>query len=913
MRSADLSILPVNEVYNMRRITFLLPFLSWAAALAVNHTSLPLEQCPGYKAFNVKNSGNTLTVDLKLAGKPCNTYGIDIKDLKLKVEYQTDTRLHVLIYDANEEVYQVPPSVFPRPEFTSGPASNTSTLKFNFNESPFSFSIERKDTKEVLFDTSGSNLVFESQYLNLRTSLPADPNLYGLGEHSDSLHLETTNYTRTLWSHDAYEIPAHTNLYGNHPIYIDHRGKAGTHGVFLLNSNGMDVKINKTDDGEQYLEYNTLGGIFDFYFLAGPTPKEVSTQYAGVVGVPAMQSYWTFGFHQCRYGYRDVFEVAEVVYNYSKAAIPLETMWTDIDYMDGRAVFTLDPERFPIEKMRELVDYLHQHQQHYILMVDPAVKYEGNDAFDRGQQQGAFLKYADGSLYQGVVWPGATVFPDWFHENTPSWWNGEFNTFFDAETGVDIDGLWIDMNEASNFCPWPCSDPQAYAEENDYPPAPPPVRASNPRPLPGFPADFQPSASGKSRKRALSGLGQKLGLPGRNLINPPYTIHNAAGSISNLTIRTDLIHAGGYADYDTHNLYGTMMSSASRNAMQQRRPTVRPLIITRSTFAGAGAHVGHWLGDNVSNWDKYRISIAEQLSFSAIFQIPMVGSDVCGYAGATNEELCARWATLGAFSPFYRNHNELGNPPQEFYRWASVAEAARKVIDIRYRLLDYLYTAFHRQATTREPFLQPMFYLYPEDPNTFAIDLQFFYGDAILVSPVTEEGSTSVEAYFPDDIFYDWYTGAPFRGQDTNVTVTDIDITSIPLHIRGGTIIPVRSSGANTTTELRTKSFNIIVAPGLNGTATGSLYMDDGDSLDQPATLEVNFEYSHGIFQMDGIFAYAPGVQIESVTLLGQESEPQASRSGQAYGVEYHYDAEAKSVTAKTKLDLTKPGSISFV
>lgn len=58
-----------------------------------------------------------------------------------------------------------------------------------------------------------------------------------------------------------------------------------------------------------------------------------------------------------------MFEVAEVVYNYSKADIPLETMWTDIDYMDGREVFTLDPERFPLEKMRELVNYLHQHQQ----------------------------------------------------------------------------------------------------------------------------------------------------------------------------------------------------------------------------------------------------------------------------------------------------------------------------------------------------------------------------------------------------------------------------------------------------------------------------------------------------------------------------------------------------------------------
>jgi alpha-glucosidase len=61
------------------------------------------------------------------------------------------------------------------------------------------------------------------------------------------------------------------------------------------------------------------------------------------------------------------------VLNYSQAAIPLETMWTDIDYMDGRKVFTLDPQRFPLHKMRQLVTYLHDHDQHYIVMVDPAV------------------------------------------------------------------------------------------------------------------------------------------------------------------------------------------------------------------------------------------------------------------------------------------------------------------------------------------------------------------------------------------------------------------------------------------------------------------------------------------------------------------------------------------------------------
>jgi alpha-glucosidase len=263
-------------------------------------------------------------------------------------------------------VYQVPQSVFPRPNGTS--SASTSQLRFNYTENPFSFSVSRPDGA-VLFDTSGSPLIFQNQYLGLRTSLPPNPYLYGLGEHSDPHRLNTTNYTRTIWNRDSYGIPSGENLYGDHPVYYESRAENGTHGVFLLNSNGLEVKINNTEQEGQYLEYNVLGGVFDFYFFDGPSPVEASQQYSQIVGLPAMMPYWGFGFHQCRYGYRDVFQVAEVVYNYSQAGIPLETMWTDIDYMFERWIFTLDPEHYPLAKVRELVDYLHAHQQHYIVMV----------------------------------------------------------------------------------------------------------------------------------------------------------------------------------------------------------------------------------------------------------------------------------------------------------------------------------------------------------------------------------------------------------------------------------------------------------------------------------------------------------------------------------------------------------------
>ncbi|KAJ6606229.1 alpha-glucosidase [Mycena vulgaris] len=807
-----------------------------------------LDACPGYTASNVKIQGGTLTASLKLAGKACNVFGSDIPSLSLKVVYETRSRIHVKITDPTSARYEVPESVLPRP---------SSANPFKYTTSPFSFSILRTSTSEVLFSTASHPIIYEPQYLRVKTNLAANANIFGLGEHTNSFRLDPDNTTLTLWSRDAYGIPTGSNLYGNHPVYFEHR-TTGTHAVLLLNSNGMDIKLTRGA-----LEYNVIGGVLDFYFLAGSQtdPTEAAKQYAEIVGLPAEVPYWSFGLHQCRFGYNNYIDVAGVISNYSAAGIPLETMWTDIDYMDRRRIFTVEPDYFPLNRMREIVDYLHSQDQRFVLMTDPAVGFlpdQGYGPYDRGTTADIWLKNANGSQHLGLVWPGVTVYPDWFHPNIQDYWSNEFELFYNPETGLDIDGAWIDMNEPSSFCDLPCDNPFEQAVNQ----ALPPPRSTLPPP-PDTPIFVNSTPVRRRSKRD-------------NLLVPQYSINNAApgGNLSSKTAYTDTVHANNLTEYNTHNLYGTMMSVATHEAMLARRPGLRTLVITRSTFAGAGKHVGKWLGDNFSTWDHYRRSIAGMLGMATIYQVPMVGSDICGYADNTTETLCARWAMLGAFYPFMRNHNADTSNSQEFYRWPLTTAAAKSVLDIRYRLLDYIYTSFHQASLQGTPVVSPLWFKYPKDAATYGIDLQWFYGDSILVSPVTEENSTSVSVYLPKDIFYDFLTLAPVQGTGSQVLLQNISFTEIPVLIKGGAVLPLRAKSTMTTSELRETDFEFVVAPGTDGTAAGQLYIDDGVSVTPAAETQVAMSFKHGTLAVTGSFGFKTGVSTSRVRFLGVAKAP---------------------------------------
>ncbi|KAI0367995.1 hypothetical protein BV20DRAFT_1054381 [Pilatotrama ljubarskyi] len=369
---------------------------------------------------------------------------------------------------------------------------------------------------------------------------------------------------------------------------------------------------------------------------------------------------------------------------------------------------------------------------------------------------------------------------------------------------------------------------------------------------------------------------------------PPYTIANTAGRGHCQRRRpksTDAIHTNSLIEHDTHNLYGTMMSTATHNAMLARSPGQRTLVITRSTFAGAGTRVGKWLGDNFSQWDHLQQSLSGILGMAGVYHVPMVGADICGYAENMTEALM-----VGAFYPFMGNHNADMSISQEFHRWPTA----------------------HVDGT---PVLNPPWYKFPQDANTFRMDTQFFYSDSILVSPVLEENATSVDAYYPDKVFYDFHDLVRRYVKGGGVVhLSDVNFTSIPVAVKGGAVLPLRQKSAMTTTELRKNNFELVVAPALDGTASGSLYLDDSVSITPKTKRSMSFAFKNKKLTVKGTFGHPTGVDVAHVRFAGVNSAPHTVKvHGKAVGkAAFAYDSEKGVVDVTLKTPFNKGFSVEY-
>ncbi|KAI4386466.1 hypothetical protein MLD38_004397 [Melastoma candidum] len=821
----------------------------------------------GYRLISLEETPDGALLGLLQVNQKNNVYGPDIPYLQLFVKHETNDRLRVRITDAQKQRWEVPYDLLPRegppplskpaipvgrtprdPITTSDYSGSAFTVSYTAN--PFSFKVKRSSTGETLFDTGSglsdpySSLVFKDQYLELSTRLPLDASLYGLGENTQPHGIKLyPNDPYTLYTTDVSAINLNMDLYGAHPVYMDLRaGKA--HGVLLLNSNGMDVVYRGNS-----LTYKVIGGVLDFYFFAGTSPLTVVDQYTQLIGRPAPMPYWSFGFHQCRWGYHNLSVVEDVVANYQKAKIPLDVIWNDDDHMDGHKDFTLNPVNYPRPKLLAFLDRIHSIGMKYIVIIDPGIGINSSyGVYQRGLANDVFIKY-EGEPYIAQVWPGAVNFPDFLNPRTVKWWGDEIRRFHEL---VPVDGLWIDMNEASNFCTGKCTIPKG--------------------------------------KQCPSGTGPGwiCCLDCKNITStrwddPPYKI-NASGMqvpIGFKTIATSALHYNGVPEYDAHSLYGFSQAIATHKGLQGLQGK-RPFILSRSTFVGSGKYAAHWTGDNKGTWEDLKYSISTVLNFG-IFGVPMVGSDICGFYPAPTEELCNRWIEVGAFYPFSRDHANFYSPRQELYQWESVAESARNALGLRYKLLPYLYTLSYEAHTTGAPIARPVFFSFPEFPESYGLSTQFLLGSSVMISPVLEQGKTEVTALFAPGSWYSLFDMTQVVKSKGGTYVTlDAPLHVVNVHVYESTILPMQQGGM-LSKEARMTPFTLVItfpAGATYGEAKGKLFLDDDElpemSLDNGRSSYVEFSAmaNKGKVKVwsevqQGDFAMKNGWIVHRLTVLG--------------------------------------------
>ncbi len=166
-----------------------------------------------------------------------------------------------------------------------------------------------------------------------------------------------------------------------------------------------------------------------------------------------------------------------------------------------------------------------------------------------------------------------------------------------------------------------------------------------------------------------------------------------------------------------HNGYALLMAMGTYQGLRHEMPDIRPFILSRAGSAGIQRYAANWLGDNMSRWEHLAMSLPMSLGLGLSGQ-PFIGADIGGFGENCEAELLVRWFQAACLSPFCRNHNDAGGIDQYPWSFGPEIEAhCLAVLQLRYRLLPYFYTAFIESAKTGIPIMRPMILSDQSDPR----------------------------------------------------------------------------------------------------------------------------------------------------------------------------------------------------
>lgn len=605
----------------------------------------------------------------------------------------------------------------------------TAQLTICILKNGFQTSILNKKGKVICEDAAGfslkNTLLKGVTQLKLTKKTRKGEHFFGLGDKACSLDLRGKKFEN--WNTDSFAYGAESDpLYKTIPFYYSLQKGIG-YGIFFDNTYRSRFDFGKTK--KQQVIFGADGGEMNYYFIYGPQLSQVAEQYAHLTGKPELPPLWALGYHQCRWSYFPENQVKAIADGFRKLQIPCDAIYLDIDYMDGYRCFTWNKKHFPDPK--KMIADLKAEGFKTIVMIDPGIKVDKQYAvYQSGRKANVFCRRPDGDLLKAPVWPAACVFPDFTAPKVRAWWGGLYKGLM-KEVGVS--GIWNDMNEPAVF------------EVNRK----------------TFPSNIRHDHDGQpcSHKKA-------------------------------------------------HNIYGLQMTRASYDGMKKQQPEKRPFLLTRATYSGGQRYASVWTGDNVASWEHIDIANRQSQRLS-ISGFSFTGSDIGGFIDIPDGELYVRWLQAGIFHPFCRTHSmgnnvdggasvnpdkveeiaKTFNTEQEPWSFGQkYTDIARQTIELRYRLLPYLYTAFWKNCTQGTPILQPLSFYDQNDAIACKTEHSFMVGDSLLVAPVTKPDKRKQKVYLPKGEWYNYWTDDFYKGGKTHKVKAPL--AQVPIFIKAGAIVP---------------------------------------------------------------------------------------------------------------------------
>jgi alpha-glucosidase len=616
----------------------------------------------------------------------------------------------------------------------------TDSLVARIQKNPYAIAFYTRDGRLINEDEQGLTTSWIGEEVTTYKKMQEGERFIGLGEKTGGLDRRGNAYTN--WNTDAFGYNTGQDpIYSTIPFYIGIHGGLN-YGIFLDNTYRTNFNFGASND--RFSSFGAEGGEMDYYFIYHNKLADIITSYTALTGRMPMPPLWSLGYQQNRYSYYPETEVMRIAQTLREKKIPADGITLDIHYMDAYKLFTWNNERFPdpVQMNKKLEEMGFK----TTIIVDPGIKVEeGYAAYESGKKADIFLKYPDGVLYSGQVWPGWTHFPDFTSEAGRAWWREQVKQFADQ----GIDGLWNDMNEIATW-------------------------------------------------------GQAM---------PSNVLFNYDGHLTT--------HKEG------RNVYGLQMTRASYNGAREAM-NKRPFLLTRAGYAGMQRYTAKWTGDNRSE-DSHMLLGIRLLNSLGVSGVSFTGMDIGGFTGNPTVALYARWIQLGAFTPYFRNHTGVNTKSSEPWAYGEeVTEIARNFINLRYRLLPYLYSSFYESTQSGQPVMRTLAIDYTHEPKVYSPDYQnqYLFGEAFMVAPF-ESTTNFGKIYFPKGKWYELFTGAVEQGDQEKIL--QLAYNKLPVYVKESSIIPMQSL-IQTTAQTPTDTLTIHVYQG--SVANQFVYYeDDGESF----------------------------------------------------------------------------------